>query len=104
VIRTAVLAIAIGALAAPALALEAHQAPAPRGDTSPFLNGSRLLGMMPAVASEAFRFGPSEQAQPRGPTVVYEVKGGKPSEQIDVTNARDNPFMPQSERRSGAAH
>ena len=98
-IRIAVLSvIALGALAAPALAFETQSVPAPRSEASGFTNQGKLLGMMPAVASEAFRFGPSDQAKPKGPTVIYELKAGKPAEQIDVTDPRDNPFMPQPER------
>jgi hypothetical protein len=105
VIRTAVLSvIALGVLATPALALEVQSVPAPHAAGGSNFNGAKLLGMMPAVASEAFRFGPSDQAQPKGPTVIYELKSGKPAEQIDVTNARDNPFMPQPERPARPAH
>ena len=105
-IRIAVLSVlALGALAAPALAFEVKSVPAPRSDSPGFINGGKTLGMMPAVASEAFRFGPSELAQSKGGTVVYELKAtGKPADRIDVTDARDNPFMPQSERASKSAH
>jgi len=109
VIRTAVLSIiALGALAfeglaAPALALEVHSVPAPKAEAAHFSDFGIATRMMPAVASEAFRFGPSDQAQAKGATVVYELKSGKPAEQIDVTDPRDNPFMPQPERSVRAA-
>jgi hypothetical protein len=105
VIRTAVLAaLALGALATPALAFGAHSAPAPRvGDD--FTDTSMLRGMTPATASEPFHFGPAEpQAlapdlpQSKKATVIYELKGGKPADHIDVTDPRDNPFLPQPER------
>jgi hypothetical protein len=99
VIRTAVLAaLAIGALATPALAFETHLAPAPSSVTPHFVNGAKILGMMPAIASEPFRFGPSDQAQAKGSTVVYDISSGKASDRIDVTDPRDNPFLPQLER------
>ena len=102
-IRTAVLsALALGAFAAPALALEVQSVPAPHGEGSHFSDTRGIARMMTAVTSEAFRFGPSEQAVSKGPKVVYELKGGKPADRIDVTDARDNPFMPQPERASGA--
>jgi hypothetical protein len=98
VIRTAVLAVlALGALAAPALAFEVHSAPAPRAEGPHFTNGGKILGMMPATASEPFRFGPSDQAVAKDKTVVYELKAGKAADHIDVTNPRDNPFLPQPE-------
>jgi hypothetical protein len=56
--------------------------------------------MKPAVASEPFRFGPSDQAQAKGGTVVYDLSAGKPADHVDVTDPRDNPFMAQPERRS----
>jgi hypothetical protein len=110
VIRTAVLTVlaltglALGAMAAPALAFEVKQAPAPRAEGPHFLNGGKILGMMPATASEPFRFGPSEQARAKAPMVVYDLKGGKPADRLDVTDPRDNPFMPQPERSSVSAH
>ena len=100
-IRTAVLAaLALGALAAPALAFETHSAAAPSSEGPHFVNGGKVLSMMPAVASEAFRFGPSDQAQAKGSTVVYDLSSGKPADHVDVTDPRDNPFMPQPERSS----
>jgi len=100
VIRTAVFAaFALGALAAaPALAFETQSVAAPSSEAPHFVNGGKILGMMPAVASEAFRFGPSDQAQAKGSTVVYDLSAGKPADHVDVTDARDNPFMPQPER------
>jgi hypothetical protein len=109
-IRTAALAVlALGAMAAPALAFEGHSAPAPHADAA-FTDTGIFQGMMPATASEPFHFGPAE---PRGltpdlqaskkPTVVYELKGGKPADRINITDPRDNPFMPQPERSSDAA-
>jgi hypothetical protein len=104
VIRTTVLAaFALAALAAPALAFETHSAAAPSADTPHFVNGGKVFSMMPAVASETFRFGPSEQAQAKGSTVVYDLSSGKSSDHVDVTDARDNPFMPQPERSSKAS-
>jgi hypothetical protein len=104
VIRTAVLtAFALGALAAPALAFETHSAAAPGADTPHFVNGGKVLNMMPAVASETFRFGPSDQAQAKGSTVVYDLSSGKASDHVDVTDPSDNPFMPQPERSSKAS-
>ena len=100
-IRTAVVAVlTLGALATPALAFEIQSAPAPRTDAPHIVNGGKILGMMPAVASEAFRFGSSDQAQTKGSTVVYDLSSGKPSDRIDVTDPRDNPFMMQPERSS----
>lgn len=100
-IRTAVLAaVALGAFAAPALAFETHSAPAPSADAPHFVNGGKVFSMMPAVASEPFRFGPSEQAQVKGSTVVYDLSSGKPADHVDVTDPRDNPFMLQPERPS----
>jgi hypothetical protein len=64
------------------------------------VNGGKVLSMMPAVASEPFRFGPSDQAQAKGSTVVYDLSAGKSADHVDVTDPRDNPFMPQPERRS----
>ena len=100
-IRTAVLTVlALGALATPALAFETQSAPAPKSDAPGFTNLGRVMRMAPAGASEAFRFGPSEQAKAKGQTVVYDLSTGKASDRIDVTDPRDNPFMPQPERRS----
>jgi hypothetical protein len=101
VIRTAVLAaLALGALAAPALAFETHSAAAPSSEGPHFLNGGKIVSMMPAVAGETFRFGPSDQAQAKGSTVVYDLSSGKPADHVDVTDPRDNPFMLQPERSS----
>lgn len=104
-IRTAVLAVlALGAMAAPALAFESHSAPAPHVDAA-FTDTRMFQGMMPATASEPFHFGPAEprglvpdEQQSKRPTVVYELKGGKPADRIDVTDPRDNPFLPQADR------
>jgi len=104
-IRTAVLAIlTLGALAAPALAFEVKQAPAPR--TSAGFGDTRgITRMMPAATSETFRFGPADQAgAPKEPKVIYELKTGKPSDRVDVTDPRDNPFMAQPERADRSAH
>lgn len=105
-IRTVVLsALALSAaLAAPALAFEVRQAPAPRAGAALFGDTRMLVGMMPATTSEAFRFGPSDQAVPKSSTVVYELKAGKPADHVDVTDPRDNPFMPQPERSPRPAH
>ena len=103
-IRTAVLAaFALGVLAAPALAFETHAASSPSSDTPHFVNGGKVLNMMPAVASETFRFGPSDQAQAKGSTVVYDLSSGKSADRVDVTDPRDNPFMPQPERTAKAS-
>jgi hypothetical protein len=99
VIRTiALTALAVGALATPALAFETQMAAAPSSNTPHFVNGAKILSMMPAVASEPFRFGPSDQAQTKGATVVYDISSGKASDRVDVTDPRDNPFLPQVER------
>jgi hypothetical protein len=107
-IRTAVLAaFALGALATPALAFGVSSAPAPRFDTPGFVNGAKVLGMMPGTTSEPFHFGPAEP-QPlapdlqdsKKPTVVYDLSSGRPADHVDVTDPRDNPFMPQPERPS----
>jgi hypothetical protein len=103
VIRTAVLAALALALATPALAFEIHSAAAPSAAAPHFVNGGKVLSMMPAVASEAFRFGPSDQAQAKSSTVVYDLSSGKPADHFDVTDPRDNPFMPQPERPSKAS-
>lgn len=101
-IRTAVLtALALGALATPALAFETQSAPAPRTNDAPgFTNLGKVFGMAPSGTTEPFRFGPSDQAQTKGSTVVYDLSSGKSADRIDVTDPRDNPFMPQPERRS----
>ena len=103
-------ALALGALAAPALAFETHSAPAPRTDAPHFVNGGKILGMMPATTTEAFRFGPADTASgpadrpgAKRPTVVYELHPGKTADRVDVTDPRDNPFLPQSERSDRAA-
>jgi hypothetical protein len=115
VIRTAVFTVlALSALAAPAFAFEAQSAPAPKVGGA-FSDLRMFQGMMPGTTSAAFHFGPAEpqaltpdQPQSHQPTVVYELKGGKPSDQIDVTDSRDNPFMPQFQaspsRSSQIAH
>lgn len=114
-IRTAALAVlALGAMAAPALAFEGHSAPAPHVDSA-FTDPRIFAGMVPETTSEAFHFGPAEpQAlapdlpQTTKQTVIYELKGGKAGDRIDVTDPRDNPFMPQLERSASqpveAAH
>jgi hypothetical protein len=107
VIRTAVLAaFAVSALATSAFAFGTQSVPAPRVGAD-FTDASMLRGMMPATASEPFHFGPAEpQAlapdlpQSNKATVIYELKGGKPADHIDVTDPRDNPFLPQPERRA----
>ena len=107
-IRTAVLAaFALGAVAAPALAFESHSAPAPKVDAA-FTDTRVFAGMLPGTTSEPFHFGAAEAkplteaqaAAPKKPTVIYELGAGKPAAQIDVTDPRDNPFLPQSERSS----
>ena len=114
-IRTAVLAaIALGGLsfstwAAPALAFESHSAPAPTVSAA-FTDTRIFAGMLPQTASEPFHFG---AAEPRPltpdlpvaskPTVIYELGAGKPAAQIDVTDPRDNPFLPQPARRAARA-
>jgi len=115
-IRTAALAmLALGAMAAPAFAFETQTAPAPKGGGAAFSDLRILQGMMPGTTSTAFHFGPA-QAQSltpdlpdsKKPTVVYELKGGKPADRIDATDPRDNPFMPQfrasASRSSQIAH
>jgi hypothetical protein len=110
VIRTAVLSvIALGALAAPACAFETQSAPAPKVDAA-FTDMRIFQGMTPGTTSAAFHFGPAEpqamvpgQPESKKPTVVYELKGGKPSDRIDVTDPRDNPFMPQFGPSPGGA-
>lgn len=110
-VRTAVLAVvALGAMAAPALAFEVRSMPAPHVGAA-FSDTRMFEGMMPATATETFHFGPAEP-QPlapqlqasKKPTVIYELKGGRPADHIDVTNPRDNPFMPQPERSTESAH
>jgi hypothetical protein len=115
VIRTAVFAaLALGAIAAPALAFEAHSAPAPKVSAD-FTDTRMLAGMMPATTSEPFHFGAAEprplnpdQPTTKKETVIYELSSGKPAAQVDVTDPRDNPFMPQNwssaDRASKAAH
>ncbi len=106
-IRTAVLAaLALGALATPALALEAHSAPAPKV-SSDFSDTRVFQGMTPGTTSAPFHFGPAEpQAlapdlpESKKATVVYDVSSGKPADTIDVTDPRDNPFMLQPARSS----
>jgi hypothetical protein len=107
VIRTAVFtvlacgALSLSALAAPAFAFETQSAPAPKAGGA-FTDLRMLQGMMPGTTSAAFHFGPAEapavapdlQQTPK-PTVIYELKGGKPSDRIDVTDPRDNPFLQQ---------
>lgn len=103
-IRTAALAVlALGAMAAPALAFEGHSAPAPHADAA-FTDTRIFQGMTPETTSEAFHFGPAEprglvpdQQPSKKPTMVYELKAGKTADRIDVTDPRDNPFMPQHE-------
>ncbi len=103
-IRTAVLSVlALGALASPALAFGVQSVAAPHNE-SHFNDLRGLARLMPDSTSEAFRFGPSDQAAPKDSKVVYELKGGKPADRIDVTDPRDNPFMPQPERSAEAAH
>lgn len=110
-IRIAVLAaLALGALAAPALAFETHSAPAPNTAAPHFVDGGKILRMMPATTTEAFRFGPADavsgpadQPGAKRPTVVYELHPGKTADRVDVTSPRDNPFMPQPERSDRAA-
>ena len=110
-IRTAALAVlALGAMAAPALAFETRSAPAPKMSAD-FTDTRIFSGMMPDAASEPFHFGPAEaqalspdQQQTKKPTVIYELKGGKPSDRIDVTDSRQNPFMLQPARPAEAAH
>jgi hypothetical protein len=107
VIRTAVLAtltlsaLSLSALAAPAFAFETQSVPAPKVD-APFTNMGVFQGMTPGTTTAAFHFGPAEpQAltpdlpQSKKPTVVYELPGGKAADRIDVTDPRDNPFMPR---------
>src|SRR5947209_3316836 len=102
-IRTAVLAVlALGVLAAPALAFEVKQAPAPHAGAA-FSDLGTLSRMMPAATSEAFRFGPADQKLTAQPKVIYELKTDKPSDRVDVTNPRDNPFMAQPERPDRSA-
>jgi hypothetical protein len=114
-IRTAVFAaLALSAIAAPTLAFETHSAPAPKV-SSDFTDARMLAGMMPATTSEAFHFGAAEP-QPLNPdqpttkkeTVIYDISSGKPAAQVDVTDPRDNPFLPQTrnsaDRASQAAH
>jgi hypothetical protein len=101
VIRTAVLtALALSALAAPAFAFETQSVPAPKADAQ-FTDMRIFQGMMPGTTSAAFHFGPAEapamvpdMPQSKKPTVTYELTGGKASDKIDVTDPRDNPFMP----------
>ena len=103
--RIVLAALGLGLLATPALAFEVKQAPAPRaGEGAAFGDFGMLSRMMPAATSEAFRFGPAEQKTAEQPKVIYELKAGKSSDRVDVTNARDNPFMPQPERSSRSAH
>jgi hypothetical protein len=102
VIRTAVLSVLVlGALSAPAFAFETQSAAAPKVSAD-FTDTRIFQGMMPGTTSAAFHFGPAEapamvpdQPESKKPTVVYELKGGKPADRIDVTDPRDNPFMPQ---------
>jgi hypothetical protein len=115
-IRTAALTVlALGAMAAPAFAFETQSAPAPKGGGSAFADSRIFGGMAPTTTSTPFHFGPAEapamvpdQPEAKKPMVVYELKGGKPADRIDVTDPRDNPFMsplpPLSSRSSEIAH
>lgn len=114
-IRTAALAaLALGVLAAPAFAFETQSAPAPKVDAA-FSDMRIFQGMVPGTTTAAFHFGPAEapalvpdQPQSKKPTVIYELKDGKPADRIDITDPRDNPFMPQfgpsAGRSSQTAH
>jgi hypothetical protein len=101
-IRTAALAVlTLGAMTAPAFAFGTQSVPAPKGGGA-FSDLGILQGMMPRTTSAAFHFGPAEppalvpdRQESSKPTVVYELKGDKSAGQLDVTNARDNPFMTQ---------
>lgn len=101
--RIVLAALGLGVLATPALAFEVRQAPAPHAGAAVGDLGM-LSRMMPAATSEAFRFGPAEQKASERPKVIYELKTGKPADRVDVTDPRDNPFMPQPERSSPSAH
>ena len=109
-IRTAVLAtLTLGALAAPAFAFETQSVPAPKVD-APFSDMRTFQGMTPGTTAAAFHFGPAEaqalvpdMPQSKKPTVVYELKGGKAADQIDVTDPRDNPFMPHLGRSASGS-
>jgi len=109
VIRTTALAaVALGAMAMPALALETHLAPAPHASAA-FTNMRIFTGMLPETTSEPFHFGAAEprpltpdQPAISKPTVIYDVGAGKPASRIDITDPRDNPFMPQFERANRA--
>ncbi len=104
-IRTAVLAaLALGALASPAFAFEVRSTPAPHATAPHFIDTGAPARMLPATASESFHFGAPDQRGTKGQTVIYELSGGKPADRIDVTSARDNPFMAQPERSRDAAH
>jgi hypothetical protein len=104
VIRIAVLSVlTLGALAGPALAFGVQSVAAPRNDAH-FSDLRGLARLMPDSTSETFRFGPSDQAAAKDSKVVYELKGGKPADRIDVADPRDNPFMPQPERSQKPAH
>jgi len=93
VIRTAVFAALTVAAASPAFAFEHTTAAAPKGDSgAAFVHLDSVMRLAPAGASEAFRFGGTQHDRP---TVVYELPKDKPADRIDVTNPRDNPFMPQ---------
>jgi hypothetical protein len=103
VIRTAALTVlALGALATPALALEVHQAPAPKTDAPHFSDTRMFAAMMPGSTNETAHFGQPIQDKP---TVIYELHpDGKTADRIDVTDPRDNPFMAQPERSPKPSH
>ncbi len=110
-IRTAVFAaLALGALAAPAFAFETQSVPVPKMGGA-FSDRGIFRGMMPGTTGKAFHFGPAEP-QPlvpqlqasKKPTVIYEIKDGRTADRVDVTDPRQNPFMPQPERSAEAVH
>lgn len=105
-IRTAALAVfALGALAAPALALEHTSMPAPQSSGDHLLNFTdqrMFAAMMPGSTNETAHYGQPVQDKP---TVIYELHpDGKTADRVDVTDPRDNPFMAQPERSPNAGH
>lgn len=99
-IRTVVLAGLVLAAASPALAYQVSSVPAPQS-TAHFANYSMFTHMMPGSTSETYRM--RDAAPGHTAMVVYELPKGKPADRLDMTSARDNPFMAQPERKSEPA-
>ena len=102
-IRTAAFAVlALGALSTPALALGLQQAPVPKEDSSHWSDTRMFAVMMPGSTNETAHYGQPVQDKQ---TVIYELHpDAKKADRVDVTDARDNPFMAQPERSQNAGH